>query len=462
MDVERRLRAGAQYSPFVWVVYDDSPSRIFLTGKVRSHRVHFKIESFKEARMKISIDPVLASRTKAAWAKLTPAIQAQLQPAITQAHQQAIAVSQTKQAPGAPAAPHHLMLAQSVLNDDQDNVLSSLEAGIVFDVDRDGVIWGTGKYEQLDPGWIEAFASFLETLLLGKHPFMAIPATISIPDNVKIGLAGDWGTGNWRTGANPAPSTNVCTQLQNLQLDLTIHLGDVYYAGSSDQEQHELTMLWPKGSIGSLALNSNHEMYSGAKPYFQALAASPFGMQNGCSYFVMENANWVIVGLDSAYFAPEIEMYINGSLGPTTLSTQVTFLQDQVAKGKKVIVLTHHNGLKEDASGPMGLLAEVMSGFPSGGGPALWYWGHMHAGIVYAPYGPDKISLRCCGHGGLPWGHASALANNPQVIWYEHQPAGDPDIPQRVCNGFAVLSLDGPDVHEAFYNEKGEIEWQSA
>jgi hypothetical protein len=413
--------------------------------------------------MKINIDPVISSRINAAWAKLTSAQQAALAPTISQANQQAVSVAQTGKAPAAQAASHNLMLAQSALSNDQDGVVCNLEAGVVLDVGPDGVIWGTGKYEQLDPGWAEAFAAFLETILAGKHAFMANPATIPIPDTVRIGLAGDWGTGDWRTASNPAPSTDVASHMAFLQPDLTIHLGDVYYAGTSDQEQHELVNIWPKGSSGALALNSNHEMYSGANPYFQAIAGPPFGLQNGCSYFALENTNWVIVGLDSAYFSAEVELYMDGSLAPPGApagGTQVFFLQAQVAKGKKVIVLTHHNGLSEDGLSETNLWSQVMSGFASGTGPALWYWGHVHVGAVYKPFGSANVPARCCGHGGLPWGQAPSLANN-NVQWYETRSANDPDIPQRVLNGFAVLSLDGPSVTETFYDENGGVAWQS-
>jgi hypothetical protein len=410
--------------------------------------------------MKINIDPVISSRINAAWAKLTSAQQAQIAPAISAANQQAVTVAQTGQAPSAPAASHNLMFAQSALTNDQDNVVNSLEAGVVLSVDPDGVIWGTGKYQQLDPGWAEAFAVYLETYLTGKHAFIATPATIAIPDTVRIGIAGDWGTGDWRTSSNPAPSTDVASHMAFLQPDITIHLGDVYYAGTSDQEQHQFVNIWPKGSLGALALNSNHEMYSGANPYFQAIAGPPFGMQNGCSYFALENSNWVIVALDSAYFSPEAKLYMDGSLGPAG-GTQVIFLQSQVAKGKKVIVLTHHNGLAEDGQSATGLWSEVMSGFAGGAGPTLWYWGHAHAAAVYKPYGAANVPSRCCGHGGLPWGQASSLANN-SVEWYETRSANDPDIPTRVLNGFAVLSLNGPSVQETFYDENGGVAWQSS
>jgi hypothetical protein len=215
------------------------------------------------------------SRIKAAWAKLTLAQQAELAPAILGANSQAAQVAQGGAVPAATAAPHTLTLAHSALTDDSDAIVSNLEAGVVIAVGPDGVIWGTGKWEQFDPGWIEAFAVFLESLLPiigGKHPFISAPQTVIIPDQVRIGLAGDWATGDWRTASNPAPSTDVRNHMTLLRPDVTIHLGDVYYSGTADQEQHLLMNLWPAGPSGSFALNSNHEMYSGAKPYFNAIA----------------------------------------------------------------------------------------------------------------------------------------------------------------------------------------------
>ncbi len=415
--------------------------------------------------MKISIDPVISSRINAAWESLGnqfPTTQQQIARVVLNASQQAVAVSQTGKAPAAPAAPHHLMLAHSALTNDSDGVVNSLQAGAVVDVGPDGVIWGTGKYEQFDPGWAEAFAVFLESLLTGKHNFMANPQTIPIPDAVQIALAGDWGTGDWRTAANPAPSTDVQNHLAFLQPDVTIHLGDVYYAGTGDQEQHILVNLWPPGSIVSLALNSNHEMYSGAKPYFQAISNPPFDQQKGCSYFALENANWVIVGLDSAYFASEAGLYMDGSLEPAGGTTQVQFLESKVATGKKIIVLTHHNGLSEDGSKTTGLWPQVLRAFPVGTGPAYWYWGHVHAGVVYQPQGPANVLCRCSGHGALPWGQATQLGNNnPNVVWYENRFANDHDIPERVLNGFTVLYLDGPKIEEVFYDENGGVAWHS-
>ena len=426
--------------------------------------------------MKISLDPVIVSRLKQAWDKLPQDQKARLAPTLLAAHQQAVTVTQTGTAPTAdPAVPHQLLLAHSALTDDRDGVVGTLEAGVVIDVAPDGAIWGTSKYQNLDPGWTEALTVYLENLITGQHAFLSTPKTFAVPDTVQIGMAGDWGTGDWRTAANPAPSADVKNHMAFLQPDLTIHLGDVYYAGTKDEEQHLLINLWPPGSLGALALNSNHEMYSGAKPYFDnALTSTVFSVPPAAgapsqpqtaSYFALENTNWVVVGLDSAYYADSDDLYINGSLfsddGP---QVQLDFLRQQAAKNKKMLVLTHHNGLSEDGSSTNALWAQVMSAFPEGKGPDYWYWGHVHAGIVYQPQppqpgGPAQVECRCSGHAALPWGLASELQNKPNVVWYETRSAKDPDIPERVLNGFTVLYLDGPEITEVFYDENGGVAW---
>lgn len=127
---------------------------------------------------------------------------------------------------------------------------------------------GTGKYESFDPGWLEALAVWLENIPQTKGMFSTDPQVITIPDKVSIAMAGDWGTGDWRRADNPAPATKVAKAIAALRPDYTIHLGDVYYSGTSDEEQHLLVDSWPRGTAGAFTLNSNHEMYSGAKPYF--------------------------------------------------------------------------------------------------------------------------------------------------------------------------------------------------
>jgi hypothetical protein len=413
--------------------------------------------------MKINIDPVIASRVRTAWANLPADQKSRITPLVMKAHQRAITASQA----GVPPAPdaalgHVLTLAFTAISHDLDGVLGKLDAGLVIGADESGEIWGTGKYEQLDPGWLEAGAEWLEHLALGKHAFSTTPVVLQIPNDIQIGLAGDWGAGDWRTPANPAPSTDVRDHMAFLQPHLTIHLGDTYYAGTQGEVQHLLVNLWPKGSMGSLTLNSNHEMYSGGGAYFDAINSSPFEMQKGCSYFALENDSWVTVGLDSAYYADPEQLYRDGALFPTEgAQVQLDFLKAQVAKGKKVIILTHHNGLAQDGSSQTNLWAQVMSAFPANSGPDYWYWAHVHCGAVYQPQktGAASVLCRCCGHGSLPCAAAPEMSKSPNVVWYENRLAHDPDIPLRVLNGFTMLYVHGSSLDEVFYDENGGIAW---
>ena len=265
--------------------------------------------------MQIYIPPTTASRIRTAWEKLSPDQRSRIMPLLQRGHQKTLIATRERVAPPVDELTGpSLNLALSAMTGDTAGIVDTLDAGIVVTVDGGGEIWGTGKYEALDPGWLEAFVLWLENLSENKHPFNTSPVVTTIDDTLRIAIAGDWGTGDWRTSANPSPSAKVCKQITILQPNLTIHLGDVYYAGSDDEETHILVKSWPRGSAGSLALNSNHEMYSGCGPYFEAIGAAPFLMQKQCSYFALENKNWVIVGLDSAYFADEYGMYREGSL----------------------------------------------------------------------------------------------------------------------------------------------------
>jgi hypothetical protein len=420
----------------------------------------------------INVDPGISSKIKEGMARLhvqNHALATQIEAQMQSAHAQAVQVAKTGIMPFGPAVPHSVVLAHSAFTDDSDAVISSLESGVVIGTGSDGVIWGTGQWEQLDPGWIGAFADFIWSLITGKQQFSKTPQTVKIPNQVKIAMAGDWGTGEWRDPANPAPSTGVRNQMASLNPDVTIHLGDVYYGGEGEEEQDRLVQLWPPAPSGSFALNSNHEMYSGAGPYFKAISNPPFDKQGGCSYFALENDNWVIVGLDSAYNSHEEELYANGLLfqdnHPNELNEfllEKGVLANNNNPRKKVIVLTHHNGLDDPGLSTNTLFSQVMNAFPNNSGPAYWYWGHQHLAVVYKPQGAAGVSCRCCGHGALPCGKASVLENSPNVVWHEDRLANDPDIPERVLNGFAMLTLDGPNIREVFYDEKGGVAWASS
>jgi hypothetical protein len=401
------------------------------------------------------------TRMKAAWARLPDEKKAELKPMLDEANQQYADFVANKTPPQHKF--HNILRMKSYLTNDWDGHLQAhqqqVEAAVEIKLGPEGEILGTGKYEQLDPCWeLVAGTVWLENLL-HKHPFPpGAPPIIPLPvpqnEKLRIALAGDFGTGNF--GANDSPSTKISKIIRDLQPHITIHLGDVYYAGTSPEEMSKLINYWPAGSLHSFTLNSNHEMYSGGGPYFnEAVGGSLFYMsQSPWSFFAFEYGNWIVVGLDSAYCSGVMDLYMNGSLGN---NAQLPFLKTLAQKGKKVIVLTHHNGFELDGTKPNQLYNEVMSAFNGLTPPAYWYWGHKHAGAVYKQL--NGTYFCCTGHSALPWGYSSELASSSQVEWFEKKNAGDPDEKLRVFNGFTMLELDAGNLTETFYDELGRVAW---
>jgi hypothetical protein len=407
----------------------------------------------------------LIARMKAAWASLPDETKAQLKPVLEEGHQQMAKFLETGTPPEHDF--HVALRMKSYLTDDWDGHVQTLDDAVAAEaieikVGPEGEILGTGQYQQLDLRWeLVAGTVWLENLL-HKHPFPpGKPVVVPIPDQVTIAMAGDFGTGNF--GATDSPSTKISKFIPTLNPQITIHLGDVYYAGTTGEESSKLLNYWPQGSIGSFTMNSNHEMYSGGGPYFNDAVGGPVfnKYQSPFSFFALENSNWIIVGLDSAYNAGVLSLYMDGSLGD---NAQLSFLKDLAQKAdaakKELIVLTHHNGLPDTGvqpQQPLKLYGEVMGAFNGVTPPAYWYWGHVHAGAAYKPL--NGTLCRCVGHAAIPWGCSSDLKASPNVDWFEQCNANDPDDDLRVYNGFVFLELNGATLKETFYDETGRLAW---
>src|SRR5215472_7859420 len=121
--------------------------------------------------MNIQIDPVISARIKSAWDALPAEQQNRIAPLLAKANQFALVASQTQAPPASKAPAHEALLAKSALINDRDGILSNLKLDVVLGVGPGGEIWGSGKYQQLDPGWAGSVASWLEHLIVGKHEF---------------------------------------------------------------------------------------------------------------------------------------------------------------------------------------------------------------------------------------------------------------------------------------------------
>ena len=187
-----------------------------------------------------------------------------------------------------------------------------------------------------------------------------------------------------------------------------------------------------------------------------SVALPAFAAQGKTSYCALENARCIVLCMDSAYHAPELDLYNPGSLQHGSRgNSQTAWLSSfaERARSKRVIVLSHHPCLSFDGAEETQLYRQVTHHL--GRAPDLWFCGHTHRAIVYAER--NGMRARCAGHGAIPYGRARALDDAQDVVWYETRLAADSDI--RVRNGFVLLTLDGDEVCEELIAEDGSVAW---
>lgn len=408
---------------------------------------HFEHELAK-IRVRLS---GLKARLELSWKKLISEIEPEefqaIQLLLQRGHDQAQYVLEHGDLPDdEPSVPWELSHGLSILHMGDAKALPQSEAQLQTRVLKDGSLLGCRKWELLDLLWSEALIKWIENLR--RHaPFATTPALIRMDRNVVLAIAGDWGTGPFESHA---PAVNVAQQMQLAQADFTVHLGDVYYAGTGSQEDVDMKG-WPMGTHGAFTLNSNHEMYSGAHGYFAELKAR-FPVQQGTSYFALYNDDWLIVGLDSAYAAKPLNLYMDGVLN----QPQIEWMRG-LPKRKKIMVLSHHQGFDISGHHQTTLYQPVCDAL--GRVPDYWYWGHLHNGIVYAEQ--NGLKARCAGHGAIPYGKACELDGHERVLFSETQKAGDPEYPERVLNGYVRVRLSGEEIVEEFVGEDGSVRWRS-
>jgi hypothetical protein len=253
-----------------------------------------------------------------------------------------------------------------------------------------------------------------------QRPRSTTPAVI--PDNARIAMTADWGTGLY--GA-PKIADEI---KKRATFDLLLHLGDVYYSGTTEEVQQRFLDVWPKsaGRI-SRALNSNHEMYSGGYAYFD-LALPAFGQES--SYFAFQNAKWLLIGLDTAYVDHDMD------------NEQVAWLKVVIgqAEGRKIVLFSHQQLFSRlDNQGPK--LQNALRPLLEGKAFTAWYWGHEHQCVLYDKHPKYGLVARCLGNGGIPEVRKREVKEAPaektvgDVSW--KRLAATTDSP-------ACLILDGP------------------
>jgi hypothetical protein len=125
-----------------------------------------------------------------------------------------------------------------------------------------------------------------------------------LPANARIAIVGDIGTGTDMAAA-------VLMAALNFHPDAILHLGDVYFSGTSFETEHRLVGLvrsvMGKQRVPFFTVPGNHEYFTGGISYLAALDSGHLVadaiQQQAASYFCLRTADggWQFLGLDTGY-----------------------------------------------------------------------------------------------------------------------------------------------------------------
>ena len=335
------------------------------------------------------------------------------------------------------SGPGHLMADRRFVTDDR-------RAFGAFEVTRP-VIFS-------DPRWVLSGVVILwhRRWKKDKVRFGGLPTGhITVADDARILLVGDWGSGTVRARA-------VSEQMK-LELDAgravgreqhVVHLGDVDHTGSRRQYEQNFLANWPVDAgqgISSYNMVGNHDMYEGGFAYYELCLADPrFAAQEGRSAFALRSNAWQFLALDSAY---EDEALHGG---------QTQWVLDELAAnpGHRTALLSHHQLFSAYEECPGRLSADIQPVLDTGRVDA-WFWAHEHRCLTYEPYLGVGFSS-CVGHGGIPEYLVSMDRDELLApLRYDYRQKWGTGIEPWNTFGFVVLELDGKTLRMHYIDEYG-------
>ena len=353
----------------------------------------------------------------------------------------------------------------SVFATSQDRLTSLLQAYIAENADQlEKPQDDTGLEAKFDTrdlvGWAGSFFHWAGSL--HPHDWIAPPETPwTVPDRCRLAVVADWGSGLYG-----APVIAESIGRDSDGFDIILHLGDVYYAGTEKEVRTRFIDLWPSNArLTSLATNGNHEMYSGGYGYFDTLLpelaarARDTTMRQKSSCFALQNTNFLMVGLDTAYQDHAMN------------ELQVLWLRRVIkqAGSRKVVLFSHHQPYSQfETQGPK--LVSALGELLSSGRIFAWYWGHEHRLVIFDQHPQWRLYGRCIGHGGMPYFRDKFAGSSPGTTAFYSQATKDVagirvpasntlDGPNPYLgdnrsnygpNGFVTLLFDGDQINESY------------
>jgi hypothetical protein len=304
-----------------------------------------------------------------------------------------------------------------------------------------------GATEITDPLWVTSAIAMGWRKLRGRHPFNAArPHPRPLARDARLVILGDWGSGIPR-------AQNVAKEIRRIiEPDIgrreqhVIHLGDVYYSGFKREYDRNFLRYWPvqQGEpVGSWSCNGNHDMYSGGHAYFgHLLADSRFRAQDRSSWFALENDDWQLLGLDTAYEDHAL------------IDPQGAWVADKLRehKDRRTMLLSHHQLFSAYGSqGPK--IRDKLRGPLDSGRITAWFWGHEHRCVQYEDGTQGVGKARLVGHSGVPvYAHREPVRPPAEFHYLESFPTA---LEEWAVMGFAVVELSGAHAEVRYFNEFG-------
>lgn len=280
-----------------------------------------------------------------------------------------------------------------------------------------------------------------------------------LPNNAKVGIIGDWGTGM------EDAEYLLKAMLKTYNPDAIIHLGDIYYSGTPEECQDNYAKIITKAfnehgkRLPVFTIPGNHDYYAFGYGYYDMVKEMNSFMPNAMqetSYFCLrtEDDGWQFLGMDTGFDdANPADQFNTYYAGPQLNDSEIGWHKDKLENFSGNTILLSHHQLFSNHAKINGSLS-VYGSYPNlnkylldvfrpylGTKVAAWFWGHEHNQVLYN----DNLY-------GLPKGRltgASAYeelsSSDPYSVKYPNVPFKDKYKLNRsngyYNHGFAVIDL---------------------
>ncbi|GAA4271034.1 hypothetical protein GCM10022258_03270 [Aquimarina gracilis] len=312
---------------------------------------------------------------------------------------------------------------------------------------------------------------------------------VTIPANSKIAILGDFGT-----GLNDA-TTMLIALLEQLDPDIIIHLGDIYYSGTKDEcktyvDTFNTAFKKAGKKVPVFSVPGNHEYYAGGWGFFESVV--PMNKNNGftelnqeASFFALQtdDKNWQFLGMDTGYnsvhnFNIAHPTQVNASYAPWLTFSEASWHQNKLETFTgKTVLLSHHqlfssHSIINDGKGVTyksgtdkksleylnhNLLAVFQPYFAK---VAAWFWGHEHVLNIFEDNQLGLAKGRLVGNSGYEEWKGEDPYKPTGSSYKDHTPPaelGSSPVSWSGSNfdflnhGFTMITLNGSNAKADYY-----------